>query len=45
VAIKVLADKFRAIPNVLRFQRQAEVEASLNHPHIVTIYTLNKLPD
>ena len=45
VAIKVLAHKFRAIPNVLRFPRQAEVEASLNHPHIVTICTLNKLPD
>lgn len=41
VAIKVLPDAFSRDPDrVARFQREAEVLASLNHPHIATIYHL-----
>src|SRR5262245_4220610 len=39
VALKALPDEFsRDADRVLRFQREAEVLASLNHPHIGTIY-------
>lgn len=38
VAIKVLPDAFaRDSERVSRFQREAEVLASLNHPHIAAI--------
>ena len=41
VAIKVLPDAFSRDPErVARFQREAEVLASLNHPHIAAIYDL-----
>ena len=41
VAIKVLPDAFaRDAPRLARFQREAEVLASLNHPHIAAIYDL-----
>jgi serine/threonine protein kinase len=41
VAIKVLPDTFGADPERLaRFQREAELLASLNHPHIAGIYGL-----
>ena len=41
VAIKVLPDVFAPDPDRLaRFQREAEVLASLNHPHIAAIYGL-----
>jgi Tol biopolymer transport system component len=41
VAIKVLPDEFSRDPErVSRFQREAEVLASLNHPHIAAIYDL-----
>jgi Tol biopolymer transport system component len=41
VAIKVLPPSFAADPDRLaRFQREAEVLASLNHPHIAGIYGL-----
>ena len=41
VAIKVLPDAFsHDAERVARFQREAEVLASLNHPHIAAIYDL-----
>src|SRR4029453_1983215 len=45
VAIKVLPDAVAADPERLaRFQREAEVLASLNHPNIAAIYGLEKSP-
>jgi Tol biopolymer transport system component/predicted Ser/Thr protein kinase len=39
VALKILPDSFAADPErMARFQREAEVLASLNHPHIAQIY-------
>ena len=39
VALKVLPDSFTADPDrMARFQREAEVLASLNHPNIAQIY-------
>src|SRR3989337_1663036 len=39
VAIKVLPDAFARDPErVARFQREAKLLASLNHPHIAAIY-------
>src|SRR2546428_4810296 len=41
VAIKVLPEEFaRDADRVSRFQREAEVLASLNHPNIAAIYDL-----
>jgi eukaryotic-like serine/threonine-protein kinase len=41
VALKILPDTFAADPERLaRFQREAQVLASLNHPHIGAIYGL-----
>jgi len=46
VAIKVLpADFVRDPERVARFQREAEVLASLNHPHIGAIYDLVQVGD
>jgi serine/threonine protein kinase len=43
VAIKVLPDAVAADPERLaRFQREAEVLAALNHPHIAAIYGLEE---
>ena len=43
VAIKVLPDEFsRDADRVSRFQREAEVLASLNHPNIATIYDVEE---
>ena len=46
VAIKVLPESLAADPDRLaRFQREAEVLASLNHPHIAAIYGLEDTTD
>src|SRR5947207_11472544 len=43
VAIKILPDEFSRDPDrVSRFQREAEVLASLNHPNIAAIYDLQQ---
>ena len=43
VAIKILPDQFSRDPDrVSRFQREAEVLASLNHPNIAAIYDLQE---
>jgi serine/threonine-protein kinase len=43
VAIKILPDEFsRDADRVSRFQREAEVLASLNHPNIATIHNLEE---
>src|SRR5215813_1801704 len=43
VAIKILPDEFsRDSARVSRFQREAEVLASLNHPNIAAIYDLQE---
>ena len=45
VAIKVLPSAVAADGERLaRFQREAEVLASLNHPHIAAVYGLEDLP-
>ena len=44
VALKLLSDSFSRDPDrVARFEREAEVLASLNHPHIAAIYGLEDL--
>src|SRR5438552_404665 len=46
VAIKVLPQEFaRDAERVARFQREAEVLASLNHPHIGAIHDLGEAGD
>ncbi len=46
VALKVLPDLFADDPERLaRFQREARVLASLNHPHIASIYGLEESGD
>src|SRR5215813_11084911 len=46
VAIKVLPDAFGRDPErVARFQREAEVLASLNHPNIAMIHDLQQIGD
>jgi eukaryotic-like serine/threonine-protein kinase len=46
VAIKILPEEFsRDADRVARFQREAEVLASLNHPHIAAIYDLANVAD
>src|SRR5436309_3725770 len=43
VAIKILPGKFSSEPQrVSRFQREAEILASLNHPNIAAIYDLQE---
>src|SRR2546430_17721500 len=43
VAIKILPEEFSRDPDrVARFQREAEVLASLNHPNIAAIYDLGE---
>src|SRR6516162_3252658 len=46
VAIKILPEEFsRDADRVSRFQREAEVLASLNHPNIAAIYDLQEAND
>ena len=46
VALKILPDAFAADPDrVARFQREAQVLASLNHPGIAAIYGIEKSDD
>src|SRR5215813_5904939 len=46
VAIKILPDEFsQDASRVSRFQREAEVLASLNHPNIAAIYDLQEAND
>src|SRR5439155_2502763 len=46
VAIKILPEEFsRDAERVSRFQREAEVLASLNHPNIAAIYDLQQAND
>src|SRR5215471_9181567 len=46
VALKVLPDAFALDPDRLaRFHREAQVLASLNHPHIAAIYGFEESPD
>ena len=43
VAIKVILDVFAADPDrIARFEREAKVLASLNHPHIAALYGLEQ---
>ena len=45
VALKILPEVFAADPERLaRFEREAQVLASLNHPHIAAIYGLEENP-
>src|SRR5438876_11507296 len=43
VAIKILPDEFLSDPDrMVRFQREAEALAALNHPNIAAIYDLQE---
>ncbi len=45
VAIKILPDTFAAeAERLMRFEREARVLASLNHPHIAGIYGIHEAP-
>jgi tRNA A-37 threonylcarbamoyl transferase component Bud32 len=45
-ALKVLNSDLAAVPELLsRFQREAEVTSSLNHPNLVRVFDFDRLPD
>ncbi len=45
VAIKIIPDAFAADPDrVMRFTREAQTLASLNHPHIAQIFGIEEIP-
>src|SRR5512147_2752716 len=43
VAIKVLSDDLADAAARRRFQREAQMASSLNHPHILTVYDVGEL--
>ena len=46
VAIKILKSEFRDnLENLIRFQNEAKISASLNHPNIVKIYDYGEVDD
>src|ERR1700722_2741099 len=45
VAIKVLSDNLADAPARRRFQREAQMASSLNHPHLVTVYDVGEFED
>ena len=42
VAIKLLSDEFADVAARRRFQREAQLASSLNHPHILTVYDVGE---
>ena len=42
VAIKLLSDEFADVSARRRFQREAQLASSLNHPHILTVYDVGE---
>ena len=43
VAVKVLPDAFAAdVQRIVRFEREAKILASLNHPHIAALYGMEQ---
>src|ERR1700722_19453781 len=42
VAIKVLSDHLADVGARRRFQREAQMASSLNHPHILTVYDIGE---
>ena len=43
VAIKVLSDELADAAARRRFQREAQMASSLNHPHILTVYDVGEI--